>query len=467
MSSTDSDSSPVAPKTGTKRKAAAPKAPRAVSASEIARNTQHFETWSNGQGLAQVSFGDLPNVLKTHVDSILCVEGKIPLSWTNKRSAAYARLSLVAEPEFLDFVKAAYRASPMLFRRDTEDDLRLLPALYRELSVVFTAWERLQRMRAYKDQKYSESDYASNVYDILRSPAIKQASYRTSRALVLPQPIRSRLSQASARVLKTRMIMPDCAVFAPPSLHSRTQAAYQKLSASKTVKNMAGTSTRRSSFRYQATPADAPPQTPGFEFASSVWEDKKPAHQGKTDAYWQNRMSAASVLRHHHSLRVQAPVIGLVFADATVRAHVDWWVQDEETRETRILSAPYPGVRKVDDEGRMTPNDNELYDRFQEWELHSAADILQVYFLIRNIDDWTVGPFQTLVQDGVEALALSLQDKTTFRYTPWRRVDNTWFTSLFSKENLSHSSASSRRRSSGLHIPIPLMPKKKSTRSKK
>ena len=69
--------------------------------------------------------------------------------------------------------------------------------------------------------------------------------------------------------------MPDCAVFASPSLHYLVASAFQSLKRSERV-HKTGTATRRSSFRYQATPVDSPPDTPGFEFASSVWEDKKP-----------------------------------------------------------------------------------------------------------------------------------------------------------------------------------------------
>lgn len=42
------------------------------------------------------------------------------------------------------------------------------------------------------------------------------------------------------------------------------------------------------------------------------------------DAYRQNRMSTASAVRQLHSLHISAPIIGLVWANGTVRAHVDW-----------------------------------------------------------------------------------------------------------------------------------------------
>ncbi|KAI4528994.1 hypothetical protein K525DRAFT_262773 [Schizophyllum commune Loenen D] len=435
MSSTESSANvPQKSGAGTKRKVAVSQQ-RAPSASEIARNLKHFETWTQGQGLEQVPYTELPETSMGYADS---------------KSKAYKRLSVVAEPAFLSFIKDAYETSLSLFRPDEPDDLALLPVLFRQLCGVFSAHERLMAMNK-STQKYSESDYAANVYDILRSPAIKQATYRTSCALSLPQPRRSKhLSQASARVLKTRTVMPDCAVFASPSLHYLVASAFQSLKRSERV-HKTGTATRRSSFRYQATPVDSPPDTPGFEFASSVWEDKKPAHQGRVEAYRQNRMSAASLLRHLHSLGIDVPIFGLIFANATVRVHVDWCQMEEG--KLCIFSAPYPGQDALSEaeEGRRSPNE----DQFYEWDLKQPAHILEVFFLIQNIDRWTVTEFQALVQEGVDAFAKSVKARTV-KYVPWRRVDDTWFKTALAKENISASSASSagsrRRRSSGLRF---------------
>ena len=263
--------------------------------------------------------------------------------------------------------------------------------------------------------------------------------------------------------------MPDCAVFASPSLHYLVASAFQSLKRSERV-HKTGTATRRSSFRYQATPVDSPPDTPGFEFASSVWEDKKPAHQGRVEAYRQNRMSAASLLRHLHSLGIDVPIFGLIFANATVRVHVDWCQMEEgklvsyrRIERARLLqcsplpqcifSAPYPGQDALSEagEGRRSPNE----DQFYEWDLKQPAHILEVFFLIQNIDRWTVTEFQALVQEGVDAFAKSVKARTV-KYVPWRRVDDTWFKTALAKENISASSASSagsrRRRSSGLRF---------------
>jgi hypothetical protein len=77
------------------------------------------------------------------------------------------------------------------------------------------------------------------------------------------------------------------------------------------------------SFRHYSTPCAHLPESPGFEFASAFCEDKK-ISQDLGAAYRQNRMAAASALRHLYALHVEAPVFGLLWADGIVRAHVDW-----------------------------------------------------------------------------------------------------------------------------------------------
>ena len=114
-----------------------------------------------------------------YADSVMDVSGRIPLSWVNQarvlimaasvycsdqpqKSKAYKRLSVVAEPAFLSFIKDAHETSPTLFRPDEPGDLALLPVLFRQLCGVFSAHERLMAMNK-STQKYSESDYAANV----------------------------------------------------------------------------------------------------------------------------------------------------------------------------------------------------------------------------------------------------------------------------------------------------------------
>jgi solute carrier family 25 carnitine/acylcarnitine transporter 20/29 len=57
---------------------------------------------------------------------------------------------------------------------------------------------------------------------------------------------------------------------------------------------------------------------------------------------------------------------------------------------------------------------------FHEWLLERPSDILQVHFLIQNIDRWTVGKFRDRVISGVNDLVEAVvQNKTA--YKPWRR----------------------------------------------
>ncbi|KAL1738247.1 hypothetical protein HDZ31DRAFT_78518, partial [Schizophyllum fasciatum] len=124
-----------------------------------------------------------------------------------------------------------------------------------------------------------------------------------------------------------------------------------------------------------------------------------------------------------------------------------------------ICSAPYPGVEAINDKGRLSPGNVED-NQFYSWDLGEPASILEVYFLIRNIDAWTAGGFHDLVRESVDAHAQGIQ-AGAIKYTPWRRVDDTWFKSALAKENISHSSASSGgRRSLGARMPVQLKPKK-------
>lgn len=142
----------------------------------------------------------------------------------------------------------------------------------------------------------------------------------------LPQPP-SIVADDARRVLNTKTAIPDCAVFLPAAL-ARPLSQSAK-SPYKVLKNLpaiakAGTAARGSSFRYQSTPCAQLPDMPGFQFVSSFWEDKKPVHTFLDDAYRQNRIATASGARHLHSLNVRSPVIGLIWANGRVRAHIDW-----------------------------------------------------------------------------------------------------------------------------------------------
>jgi hypothetical protein len=75
-----------------------------------------------------------------------------------------------------------------------------------------------------------------------------------------------------------------------------------------------------------------------------------------------------------------------------------------------VMSAPYCG-----------PRDRSSNDVFHEWKLDRPSDILQVYFLVRNIDEWTTGKFSEYVVRGVNQMVdkLSTSERT---YKPWKRV---------------------------------------------
>lgn len=77
---------------------------------------------------------------------------------------------------------------------------------------------------------------------------------------------------------------------------------------------------------------------------------------------------------------------------------------------TTILSAPFPGGTQLDGDRS-----------FHEWLLERPADILQVHFLLRNIDHWTCHEFTDIVIAGVNAFQKSVVEEGG-KYTPWKRV---------------------------------------------
>ncbi|KAF7985320.1 hypothetical protein HWV62_6507 [Athelia sp. TMB] len=398
---------------------------RALSASEIARNVGNFETWSTYQRCEQASYeSDIPPHLKTDISAIFNVTGMLPQAWTDKTSEDFKLLELFALPEHLVFLEDAAKHCPELFsdRVGTE----AAKGLFAEIITIFTAWTRLRSMRLSKD-KFSEADYAANVYNLIRSPAIRASTQRGHCAIQLPQPSAdfSRTSQA-VRVLSTKTAIPDCAIFIPSAstraLSHSASSPFRVLKGHPSITSMGSTSAQ-SSFRYQSTPCAALPSIPGFEFASAFFEDKKPLHQMLEDAYRQNRMSTASATRQLYALHIDAPVFGLVWSNGTVRAHVDWC--KDEHGDPIVLSAPYTG--------------SGADGAFHEWKLDRPSDILQVYFLIRNIDKWTTGKFCERVIKGVNDLlkAIIVEEKT---FKPWRRAGNlTTLLAKVQKENANTS----------------------------
>ncbi|KAF9462090.1 hypothetical protein BDZ94DRAFT_1290407 [Collybia nuda] len=379
---------------------------RSPSASEIARNIKNFETWSAYQCCEQVSYSDIPEILKTDVTKLFDATRRLPSSWVDK----------------VTFLGCKDAETPVTEQRE----------LYAEISVVFCAWKRLQWMRKSRE-KWSEADYAANVYNVFRSPAVQESTHRVHCSISLPQPvILSNLGTQASRILNTKTVAPDCAIFIPAArVRSLSHAAGSPFKTLKSHASVAktGNTTKGSSFRFQSTPCAILPDTPSFEFASSFWEDKKPVHQLLEDAYRQNRMATAAAVRHLHSLHIHAPILGLVWASGTVRAHVDWCNTDEDKPLT-ILSAPYPGAAESGSDENT----------FHEWQLDRPSDILAVYFLIRNLDRWTNTTFRELVVKGVNDLRDSIVDQNG-EYFPWKRVGELGTVGTSDKENVSNSTS--------------------------
>ncbi|KAJ7293426.1 hypothetical protein C8J57DRAFT_1551915 [Mycena rebaudengoi] len=415
------------------KKTIRPKASRCPSASEIARNLKHFEVWSVHQNCEQVSYSDVPVDLKADVAKVFDIStGKLPSSWLDSKSPEFKSLSQLATGDFLEFLKEIHASRPELFCDKTAD----VQGLFSKMTFVHSAWKRLNIMRKSKE-RWSEADYAANVYNVFRSPAIRESTHRVQCAISLPQPlVTTNLGTDAARILGTKTSSPDCLVMIPSasirSLSVTANSAYQVLKRHKNV-TKSGNATKCSSFRYQSTPCVVPPENPAFQFISSFWEDKKPLHNMLDDAYRQNRMSTAAAVRHLHSLHVNAPVFGLVWASGTVRAHVDWCRTPQgKQRPAVVYSAPYQRTAVEDDEREA--------DIFHEWQLDRASDIVEVFFLIENIDHWTMSGFRDKVVQGVNDLVDSVVEKSQ-KYEPWKRVGDL-IPSAPAKENKVSISAS-------------------------
>ncbi|RDB28803.1 hypothetical protein Hypma_015691 [Hypsizygus marmoreus] len=424
---------------GTKKKGISrPRGTRSPSASEIARSLKNFETWSTHQGCEQVSFLDLPEGVKAVVHGVFDTSGRLPTAWINQDSKEYEFLAQFSTPEFMSFIRDAYKLCPALFSNNGDNHTIDIPELYTEVSIVFSAWRRLRWMRKSKE-KWSEADYVANVYNVFRSPAIKESAHRVHCTISLPQPsLQTNLGAVASRILNTKTVVPDCSIFIPAasirSLSHSAKSPFKMLRAHPTIV-ASGNTSKGSSFRYQSTPCANLPDTPGFEFASSFWEDKKPVHQLLEDAYRQNRMSTASAARQLHSLSIDAPIFGLVWASGTVRAHVDW-CQSDDGKPPAILSAPYPGV------STMALGAESGEDMFHEWQLDQPSDILAVYFLIRNLDRWTTKGFRDRIIHGVSSLVDNVTNKG-MGYRPWKRAGDLLAPALVDvrKENISTSTS--------------------------
>ncbi|KAJ6621583.1 hypothetical protein B0H10DRAFT_2162956 [Mycena sp. CBHHK59/15] len=398
-----------------KKGVAKPQASRCPSASEIARSLKNFEIWSTHQNCEQVSYSDVPEDIKDDVAKVFDIStGRLPVSWLNP---------------FMEFLEEIRDQSPDLFSENiTDSNIR---GLFPRMSIIFSAWKRLKLMKKSKE-KWSEADYAANVYNVFRSPAIRESTHRVQCGISLPQPlVTTNMGTETTRILGTKTASPDCLVMLPAasvrSLSLSANSAFQVLKRHKNVVK-SGNASKCSSFRFQSTPCAVPPETPAFQFISSLWEDKKPVHNMLEDAYRQNRMSTAAAVRHLHSLHVKAPVFGLVWASGTVRAHVDWCRTPKDQRPPVVYSAPFQRTVSEDSD-----NEDDGTDILHEWQLDRASDIVQVFFLIENIDHWTMHGFRDKVIAGVKDLVHSVVKKDK-AYEPWKRVGDL-VASALAKEN--------------------------------
>ncbi|KAF7339768.1 hypothetical protein MVEN_01893100 [Mycena venus] len=436
MSST---SSPPALKSRKKKGTARPPASRSLSASEIARNLTNFEIWATHQKCEQVAYSDIPAEFKDDVENLFNFSSKpkLPAVWADPSSPEYKSLSKLGTKDFMDFLKKIHDQSPDLFGEIPDSDIR---GLFPKMVIVYSAWRRLTMMKKSKE-KYSEADYAANVYNVFRSPAIRESTHRVQCNISLPQPIvTTNLGPEAIRILGTKAASPDCLVMIPSAsirkLSLSKDSPFQVLKQHRNVVK-SGNVSKCSSFRFQSTPLVAPPETAAFQFCSSFWEDKKPVHQMLEDAYRQNRMATTAAARHLHSLHVKAPVIGLVWASGTVRAHVDWCSRPEgKNKPPVVYSAPYRVVTEEEAE-----DDVDGADIFKEWELERPADIAEVFFLIENIDHWTMNGFRDRAIKGVEDLVKSVVQQNE-AFIPWKRVGDLASSSAPAKENDTFISAS-------------------------
>ncbi|KAH9837164.1 uncharacterized protein C8Q71DRAFT_857479 [Rhodofomes roseus] len=384
--------------------------PRCLSACQIARNVKSFELWTAHQGCEEVGYDDVPREMRTVVHNVFDITSQLPKEWLGTTDTS-RRMKTVLPPEFLGFMNTAGKAVPALFTSQVaENDSKQLLS---ELQIVFSAWNRIRKMRQ-SSRKWSEADFAANVYNVIRSPAVQQGDYRAQCSIALPQPLSlSRIKAGDLRVLNAKTASPDSSIFIPARHMSHlsygSKSPYKVLqSLSKGKMSTSGSIGGESSFRFQSTPCAKLPDTQGFEFASTYWEDKK--HQYIEDAHRQNRMATASAVRQLHALGINAPVFGLVWAQGTVRAHVDWWETDPRSGQLMIRSAAYAGTN---------PSNRRTSGVFHEWNLEEPADILQVYLLIKKLDHWTVNGFLDRVIQGIEQLKVDVL--RGHQLVPWKR----------------------------------------------
>ncbi|RPD82069.1 hypothetical protein L226DRAFT_556047 [Lentinus tigrinus ALCF2SS1-7] len=384
--------------------------PRAHTASEIAKDPARFAVWSAHHHLIEAGYHlDMPPSVRAGAEEVFAVFGQLPEDWINPDSEIYPVLQRSHSPKFLKFLQRARNANPQLFSSEVKHEQCL--DIFGELQTIFSCWTRVKDMRN-SSCKWSEADWASQVYNLLRSPAGKQSNNRSQCSVALPQPLdHYRPSTNAAKNLSARIARPDGALFIPSHrirhLWDSEDAPFCTLCQNPRANNT-GSHGGSSSFKWQSILSARLDETSKIEVASAFWEDKKPIHHEMDAAYRQNRMATTAALRQLHALNVRAPVFGLVWSEGTVRAHVDWW--NDDNRHFRIASAAYPGAKK---------RARRVSLPFHEWNLGKPSHIIQVYLLLRNLDRWTVNGFQQLVEQGIKELATAVADGLR-TVVPWR-----------------------------------------------
>ncbi|KAI1793969.1 hypothetical protein LXA43DRAFT_884443 [Ganoderma leucocontextum] len=384
--------------------------PRCLTASQIAKDSGHFDQWSQYQNLVVGSYDvDLPVALESDVEGVFNVSMRLPEAWVTPNKTMQAGLVKYLDPDFVQFLRSAKKSSPSLFSEKVKavESGHLLCDLHN----VFLAFNRLHKLR--DSGSWSEADWAAQVYNVLRISVGQLSDNRSHCSISLPQPLSEHKANKKATSnLNARTIRPDGSLFIPADrlteLSETVQSPFNFLARHPNANNSVshgGTS----SFKWQSTLCSKLPACPGFEIASSFWEDKKPEQKVLEVAYRQNRMATTAALRQLHALNIHAPIFGLVWSEGTVRAHVDWW--QEEADVFTIVSAPYPGPQKRST-GRKNP--------FHDWDLSKPADIIEVYLLLRNLDRWTVEGFRTRVMGGIMSLVEEVSQRDR-RVLQWRR----------------------------------------------
>ncbi|KAH7107184.1 hypothetical protein BKA62DRAFT_632127 [Auriculariales sp. MPI-PUGE-AT-0066] len=372
---------------------ASSKGRKKLSVSEIARNTAHFQRWAHHHHHSAASMDDLPPDMLKQVERIFNTRGRLPYAVIDKTSDYHSALKLLS-PDLLVFLEAAYSQDPGLFSSNSE------PAshIYHDLTLVYEAWAQEMLMGS-SNVIWSEADRANSVYSLIRKAGIRKNRLRHQCRLGLPKS-RSSDKAKGADVLAARVAIPDAVLYLPRTqleeLWKNRDSPY----------NVLATHNSAIPFNHNSTPAAKAPQRQSFEFASSVWEDKKADHAGVEDAYRQNQMSTTALARHLRAFKVPAPVIGLVWAEGSVQAHVDW--VERKSEKVSVFSARYSPPRA--DNRRISGASAASSSPDFAWNLKKEADILSVFLLVRNIDEWTSTKFRDLIIRKVTKFAQHVQE---------------------------------------------------------